>query len=155
MTIDLFDTYKRRASIADRIDASGDCWEWTGSKNGDGYGTVQAEGRVQGSHRVVWKALVGPIPKGQTLDHLCRNPGCVNPDHLELVTHQENVLRGYNPMAQQSRRTHCVNGHLLSGDNIYQSRLPRRTCIACDRARHKDRPGPTARRKAEDIPEWH
>lgn len=76
------------------IDASGDCWEWTGTIRPDGYGQLRAYGKMQRAHRVVWEWLAGPIPEGLTLDHLCRNRACVNPDHLEPVSVGLNVQRG-------------------------------------------------------------
>lgn len=94
LVIDLFAPRRGRAagsSLADRIDAEGDCWEWMGARNGTGYGNIES----RGAHRVIYEALVGPIPKGLDLDHLCRNPPCVNPDHLEPVTRSTNLLRGH------------------------------------------------------------
>jgi hypothetical protein len=83
--------------VFEKIDV-GDCWNWTASTDGKGYGQV-ALGRNGGkqrlgrAHRVVYELLVGPIPEGLTLDHLCKNIICVNPDHLEPVTMGENVRR--------------------------------------------------------------
>ena len=82
--------------LTDKIDARGDCWEWTAATGGKGYGYgwCSNDKRMKGAHRLIWELLVGPIPEGLTLDHLCRNKLCVNPDHLEPVTHQVNILRG-------------------------------------------------------------
>ena len=76
-----------------RVDV-GLCWEWTGS-NDRGYGMFRLDGRTVRAHRWAWETLVGPIPRGLHLDHLCRNPPCVNPDHLEPVTQPENIRRGH------------------------------------------------------------
>lgn len=74
----------------------GDCWEWTGALfQGTGYGQVWADGTTRLAHRVVYELLVGPIPVGLDLDHLCRNRSCVNPAHLEPVTRRVNVQRGW------------------------------------------------------------
>ncbi|HEY7824270.1 MAG TPA: HNH endonuclease signature motif containing protein [Acidimicrobiia bacterium] len=81
-----------------KVDASGDCWEWIGATAGNGYGKINVKGRdhyPEFAHRVGWELLVGPIPDGLVIDHLCRNTLCVNPDHLEPVTHKVNVRRGY------------------------------------------------------------
>lgn len=107
------------------------CWEWTGVRTSDGYGQIY--GRMQMAHRVMYELLVGPIPEGLELDHLCRNPWCVRPDHLEPVTTRENVLRGVGISAVNARKTECLKGHSLSGENLYLHRGKRR-CRTCRRA---------------------
>jgi hypothetical protein len=127
------------ASPLTYVDASGDCWEWTGGHSSTGYGAWGP--RAQKAHRAVWELLVSPIPKGMTLDHLCRNRGCVNPDHLEVVTMRENVLRGVGPSAVNARKTHCVHGHPFDERNTGYQRKGRykthatRYCRACGRER--------------------
>jgi hypothetical protein len=137
------------APVVDRIiklvDFTGDCWLWQGDQVRGGYGRVST-GQVNGRskrgpvHRVLWEALVGPIPDGLELDHLCRDARCVNPDHLEPVTHQENVLRSDNAAAINARKTHCVNGHALEGHNIYvpPKRPDRRYCRTCQNQRGRE-----------------
>lgn len=78
-----------------RVDRSGSCWKWTAAKNNDGYGYFSARGYSARAHRWSFELANGPIPQGLVLDHLCRNRSCVRPDHLELVTVQENVVRGW------------------------------------------------------------
>lgn len=90
--------------------AFGDCWEWTGARS-DGYGHIRSAGAVRLAHRVVWETLVGPVPEGMELDHLCRNRGCVNPDHMQVVTHRTNGLRGYGAAGQHARKALCPRGH--------------------------------------------
>src|SRR5262245_208989 len=77
------------------------CWGWRAYKDHDGYGTfrVSGIGKIK-AHRLAWELVHGPIPQGLEPDHLCRNPSCPNPLHLELVTPRENALRGMSPMAQ-------------------------------------------------------
>jgi hypothetical protein len=134
--------YHWTATLWDRfwpkVDASGDCWVWTASANQFGYGHILTEGRTRGmAHRVAYELLIGPIPEGLELDHLCRNPPCVNPDHLEPVTHAENMARAPWTAVQARRaQTHCKRGHEFTEDNIY--RRPGgvgRSCRTCRASR--------------------
>jgi hypothetical protein len=122
------------------------CWEWSGVKRG-GYGQMRIDGCTLTAHRVGYELLVGPVPEGLDLDHLCRNRSCVNPAHLEPVTRSENVRRGLAParMAEVARvsaerrraRTHCKRGHPLSGTNLYMHSSDRRYCRPCQVIRHR------------------
>jgi hypothetical protein len=114
----------------------GGCLVWTGQPD-NGYGRFWLQGRCALAHRVAWQIAGRSIPEGQQLDHLCRNRACVNVDHLEPVTIAENVLRGTGRSAVNARRTHCVNGHQLAGENLYVNR-GRRLCNACARRRTKE-----------------
>ena len=107
------------------------CWIWTGIINGYGYGQVIDHGRRPMAHRKMYETLVGPIPEGLTLDHLCRVHACVNPGHLEPVTIRENTLRGNTTPAANAAKTHCLRGHPLAGDNLYRTPDGRRQCRAC------------------------
>lgn len=89
--------------LVDRSNEGG-CWIWTG-KSTRGYGFIRVGQSSSPAHRVAYRLLVGPIPDGHQLDHLCRNKGCVNPAHLEPVTAQENVRR------EREARGHCPKGH--------------------------------------------
>lgn len=108
------------------------CWEWRGGKTDLGYGHFSLNGRCAQAHRVAYELLVGEIPESLFLDHVCRNPGCVNPAHLEVVTNAENVRRGQAPNVVASRLNQCLNGHPLSGDNVYRYNGKRR-CRICSR----------------------
>lgn len=90
--------------------ASG-CWEWTGYKSDQGYAVLRSGGRRWQAYRFSYEVFIGEIGEGLYLDHLCRNPSCVNPLHLEPVTNKENVLRGIGPSAQNARKVTCINGH--------------------------------------------
>jgi hypothetical protein len=93
------------------------CWVWVGCRDQFGYGQISIDNVRVRVHRVSYTWLVGPVPEGLELDHLCRNPSCCNPKHLEPVTHQENMIRG-NAGKWQRDKTHCKHGHRFTEDNI-------------------------------------
>lgn len=113
------------------------CWLWTGAVTSRGYGCVGREGRVFSTHRFAYEALVGPIPAGLTLDHLCRVKVCCNPEHLEPVTAAENVRR------HAATITHCLAGHEYTPENTLRNSAGHRYCRACSlprrRVQHPDR----------------
>ena len=106
------------------------CWRWTGTLFPNGYGAAWWAG-TRIAHRLVYQSLVGPVPDGLQLDHLCRNRACVNPSHLEPVTPAENIRRGVSQPAANARKTHCPQGHPLSGANLYVSPDGERSCRKC------------------------
>ena len=115
------------------------CWLWSAHVNAAGYGTFWFDKTTRFAHRVAYMELIGSIPDGLELDHLCRTRNCVNPSHLEPVTTRENCLRGISPLAKNAAKTHCVNGHPLSGENLKPDQLKRgyRRCLECHRARNR------------------
>jgi hypothetical protein len=122
--------------LASKFTIGDGCWEWTASINEGGYGQI-GMGRPQKmrkAHRVLYELLVGPIPAGLELDHLCRNRRCVRPSHLEPVTHQENMLRGNGAASANAAKTHCAKGHPFSRVSPSSRR---RLCDICERARKK------------------
>lgn len=116
------------------------CWLWMGGCNHDGYGNFGVDGRTESSHRIAYLFEKGVIPVGLELDHKCRIKSCCNPDHLEPVTHHENIRRAgswslANAAACISKRaaTHCINGHeyIESNTGWYKGH---RYCRVCNRA---------------------
>lgn len=118
-----------------KVDRRGDdeCWPWLASTM-EGYGYFDERPFGTGrAHRIAYMLLVGPIPAGLSLDHLCRNRGCVNPAHLEPVTWQVNLLRGRTIPAVNAAKTHCPAGHPYDEANTYWWRN-QRTCRTCGTA---------------------
>lgn len=111
------------------VDKSGDCWVWTGSKRRRGYGRINIEGKSVVAHRFAYELLVGPIPDGLHLDHLCRNTSCVNPDHLEPVPCGENIRRGLTGKWQKPW-AYCSKGHEMTDENT-RIMSGRRRCVTC------------------------
>lgn len=113
----------------------GDCWEWTGALT-RGYGHFMFKGKLVYAHRHAWALLVGDLSPDDDIDHLCKNPKCVNPDHLQPVPHRVNILRGESPAAKQARKQYCKRGHPLIAENLFPSKEGRhcRPCVEIRRA---------------------
>lgn len=116
----------------EKVLKSDGCWTWTGSLSVHGYGKVTRQRRFRSAHRLAYELLIGPIPAGLTLDHLCRNRRCVKPAHLEPVTMRENLRRGDSPSAIARRTNRCKNGHVYTPENTYFWRGGR-SCVVCRR----------------------
>ena len=111
------------------------CWFWLGSLSPKGYGRVSVQYQAYMAHRYVYERYRGKVPEGMELDHLCRVRDCVNPDHLEAVTHQENVARG-NAGKTNREKTHCNHGHPFDEQNTgYHKNNRGRYCRECRRQR--------------------
>lgn len=115
------------------------CWEWTGTLDGYGYGVITVEGQRTKAHRFMYQQTIGPIPAGLVIDHLCCNTACVNPAHMEPVTHLENTRRGSSRHGE--RQTACrAKGHDWSNPNNIRTRKNgNRYCAECDRAASRAR----------------
>lgn len=117
-----------------KIEFTDTCWLWVGSLTSAGYGKIYDDTRrLSQAHRVMYEALVGPVPAGKELDHTCRVRRCVRPDHLEPVTHRENLLRGDTLAARHAKVTHCPRNHEYTPENIIWKGT-RRNCRACHNA---------------------
>jgi hypothetical protein len=126
------------AEHIDRGDPGG-CWPWMRSVGSHGYGQLRWDGTTRLIHRVVWEHVNGTIPKGLTVDHICHNRRCCNPDHLRLLTNLDNASdNGF------ATRTHCPQGHPYDEANTgryMDKRYGRRhrTCLTCARERMRAR----------------
>ncbi len=111
-----------------RVEVGPGCWNWKGYKNRKGYGRIRWSGRDLPAHRLSYEFHVGAVPSGLTLDHLCRNTGCVNPRHLEPTTMKANILRGNGWAARNARKETCRYGHPLV---VVAWERSRRQCLVC------------------------
>jgi len=135
--------------LATKFTIGDGCWEWTAGRNPDGYGHFRVGNTQRKAHRVVYELMIGPIPDGLDLDHLCRNRACVRPDHLEPVTRGENQRRGvpFRPPRDNNawgrRVTHCPQGHQYPRPSEPGKK---RNCLVCKRERMA-----AARRAAKGV----
>ena len=116
------------ARLMSHVEKSGECWLWTGYTDPLGYSRVGAP--HYSGHVLAYNLLVGPVPAGLELDHTCNVRNCVNPEHLEPVTHAENARRA------SERQTHCAQGHAYTPENTYRRPSGHRDCRICIRARN-------------------
>jgi hypothetical protein len=130
------------------------CWLWFRCTLANGYGQLGSSGRRYYAHRLSYELLVGTIPDGLTIDHLCRTRCCVNPSHMEVVTIKVNTNRGFSPPALNSRKTHCINGHEFNESNTAHWKgwdLGKRRCRECHRERGRKRKRKRNRRASRSV----
>ncbi len=117
-----------------------ECWEWQWSRAGRGllYGSALWNGKQTTAHRVAYQYWVGNIPKDMTVDHICRNTLCVNPQHLQILSRADNTMAGTCPPAINARKTECKRGHTFDGVHTNGGRYCK-TCQKVHRANYSAR----------------
>lgn len=118
------------------------CWGWDGYIDHHGYSSMRIgsrPGRMYRAHRLSYQFFKGEISQGLELDHLCRNRWCVNPEHLEAVSHRGNILRGLSFAAENAAKTHCKRGHIFDEENTYITPRGLRNCRKCRAAAERRR----------------
>lgn len=140
-----------------KVRKSDGCWLWTAATQSRGYGSVGIDGRVYSAHRIAYLTLVGPIPDGLTINHICGVKRCVRPDHLEAVTYAENNQHAHDtglaapsPLSQtNAAKIACPAGHFYSDANTYTNPKGHRQCRTCKR--ESDRRGRARRNLVKDV----
>jgi len=140
LKVSLTENEQKRILSKISFDPKTGCWNWTAAKlKNRGYGVFNFRGKTELVHRLLFAWLIEPLPQGKrglVLDHVvCNNRACCNPKHLKLGTQKSNALRGSSPPSINSRKTHCLHGHLLpSKPNEFwgKTRVGRR-CLICRR----------------------
>lgn len=124
------------------------CLVWPRGCSSSGYGMVLMDKKLRPVHRVIYEAIIGPVPEGLVLHHECRNRRCANPAHLEVCGVMENTLKDHPDLFGKAGRnkTHCKHGHPFSGENLRMTPDGRRSCRMCARMKNRVQ---SARRKAE------
>ena len=139
-------TKQQECNFWKKVSKTESCWLWQASKDSKGYGQVRLgarPGKLKYVHRLSYEMLVGPIKDGMVIDHLCKVPNCLNPEHLEQVTQAENVRRGKGNGYRE--KTHCIRGNEFTPENTRRSGPNNtfRQCITCkityDKARWESR----------------
>lgn len=129
--------------IVESTGNSDECWNWNGHIGKNGYAYCTYNGKNTTAYRASWEFFIGDIPDGYEIDHLCKNPKCVNPLHLEPVPPYVNNMRSNSPASICAKKTHCLNGHEFNNQNTKLINRPNgkidRRCKICHRIREKNR----------------
>lgn len=111
------------------------CWIWFGDSVKGGYGRSSVASKKKLAHRLSYETFIGPIPEGLTIDHLCNNTSCINPQHLQPKTQKDNTLSSKINIATINKaKTHCPKGHEYNIVNTFVHKDGRRDCRTCRNA---------------------
>lgn len=147
LTVKLDRDLTREQRFWQKVNKTDGCWLWTGGLNRKGYGNFK-HGTLSAAHRYSYRLLVGEIPDGLQLDHLCRTPSCVNPAHLEPVDSRTNIFRGDTEARRNAEKTECKWGHPFTEANTIRTPEGHRHCRECARERNR---AYAARKRARRI----
>jgi len=114
-----------------------DCWNWKLWISPLGYGQISFKDKTELVHRVSFQVFIGKIKKNLEINHICRNRKCINPEHLETVSHRENLLKGDTIAAKNDQKTHCLNGHKFTPENTCINPSGERSCRICKNRRQR------------------
>ncbi len=153
----MLDRFKIRFKKKFAIGPRDECWPWIAGCGANGYGEIGIGGRKEGkiaAHRAAWLLAYGPFPKTMHVLHKCDNHRCVNPDHLFLGTHQDNMADMLKKGRERrglgwSARTHCSRGHPYDATNTY--RLPGKTTRIC-KICHRQSERKCRAKKTQSVP---
>ena len=126
--------------LMEHVEVTDTCWNWIGHKINGGYGRISVNHKNKLAHRTSYELLIGKIPDGLVINHICRNRGCINPEHLEPVTQKENVrqgLTGFKTGLKNRAKTQCPKGHKYTPDNLVKTN--RRSCRTCHNVNQRAR----------------
>lgn len=114
------------------------CFIWTGSLFTGDYGRMWVRDKQIMAHRISYFIYKGKIPEDFVIDHICNNPSCINPEHLEAKTQKDNSNRCVgSPTTVNAQKTHCIRGHEFSDENTKRGKNGRR-CIKCTQKNQHD-----------------